>query len=162
MGTMASQITSLTIVYSTVYSNADQRKHQRSASLAFVRGIHRGPVNSPHKWPVTRKVFPFDDVIMIPRIGSWRSITKLYQNSTSSNSEGRWQTPAPVVISSFGSVSCCVYGPNRLFVITMNKPFLCYQVLYNISPVMTLILNNQILRHELFTFILVWNRRCKT
>ena len=57
-------ITSLTIVYSTVYSGADQRKHQSSASLAFVWGIHRGPVNSPHKWPVTRKMFPFDDVIM--------------------------------------------------------------------------------------------------
>ena len=64
MGTIASQITSLTIVYSTVYSDADQRKHQSSASLAFVRGIHRGPVNSPHKWPVTRKMFPFHDVIM--------------------------------------------------------------------------------------------------
>ena len=61
---MASQITSITIVYSSVYSGADQRKHQRSASLAFVRGIHRWPVNSPHKWPVTRKIFPFDDVIM--------------------------------------------------------------------------------------------------
>ena len=46
------------------YSDADQRKHQSSASLAFVRGIHRGPVNSTHKWPVTRKKFPFDDVIM--------------------------------------------------------------------------------------------------
>ena len=57
MDAMASQITSLTIVYSTVYSDADQRKHQSSASLAFVRGIHRGPVNSPHKWPVTRKYF---------------------------------------------------------------------------------------------------------
>ena len=64
MGTIASQITSLTIVYSTVYSGADQSKHQSSASLAFVWGIHRGPVNSPHKWPVTRKMFPFDDVIM--------------------------------------------------------------------------------------------------
>ena len=64
MGTIASQISSLTIVYSTVYSHADQRKHQSSASLAFVWGIHRGPVNSPHKWPVTRKMFPFDDVIM--------------------------------------------------------------------------------------------------
>ena len=64
MGTMASQITCLTIVYSTVYSGADQRKHQSSASLAFVRRIHRRPVNSPHKWPVTRKMFPFDDVIM--------------------------------------------------------------------------------------------------
>ena len=64
MSTIASQITSLTIVYSTVYSGADQRKHQSSASLAFVRGIHRGPVNSPHKGTVTRKMFPFDDVIM--------------------------------------------------------------------------------------------------
>ena len=64
MSTIASQITSLTIVYSTVYSDADQRKQQSCASLAFVWGIHRGPVNSPHKWPVTRKMFPFDDVIM--------------------------------------------------------------------------------------------------
>ena len=55
MSTMASQITGLMIVYSTVYSDADQRKHQSSASLAFVRGIHRRPVNSPHKWPVTQK-----------------------------------------------------------------------------------------------------------
>ena len=56
MGTIAYQITSLTIVYSIVYSDADQRKHQSSASLAFV-------------WPVTRKMFPFDDVIMgeVPR-----------------------------------------------------------------------------------------------
>ena len=64
MGSMASQIASLTIIYSTVYSGADQRQHQNSASLAFVRGIHRGPVNSPRKWPVTRKMFQFDDVIM--------------------------------------------------------------------------------------------------
>ena len=64
MDAIVSQITSLTIVYSTAYSDADQSKHQSSASLAFVRGIHRGPVNSPHKWPVTRKMFPFDDVIM--------------------------------------------------------------------------------------------------
>ena len=59
MGTMASQITSLTIVYSTLYSGADQRKHQSSASLDFV-----GPVNSSHKWPVTPIMFPFDDVIL--------------------------------------------------------------------------------------------------
>ena len=64
MGAIASQITSLTIVYSTVYSDADQRKPQSSASLAFVWGIHREPVNSPHKWQVTRKMFSFDDVIM--------------------------------------------------------------------------------------------------
>ena len=65
MGAMASQINSLTIVCSTVYEGADQRKHQSSASLAFVLGIHRAPVNSPHKWPVTRKMFPFDEVIML-------------------------------------------------------------------------------------------------
>ena len=65
MGAIASQITSLTTVYSTVYSGADQSKYQSCASLAFVWGIHRWPVNSPHKWPVTRKMFPFDDVIMI-------------------------------------------------------------------------------------------------
>ena len=61
---MASQITAVSSVYSTVCSGADQRKHQSSASLAFVRGIHRSPVDSPHKEPVTRNMFPFDDVIM--------------------------------------------------------------------------------------------------
>ena len=64
MGAVASQITSLTIVYSAVDSDADQRKH------------HRGPVNSPDKWPVTRKMSPFDDVIMALR---WTcAITTLY------------------------------------------------------------------------------------
>ena len=58
----------LTIVYSTVYSDADQRKNQSSALLVLVRGIHRWPVNSPHKWPVTRKMFPFDDVIMFTKL----------------------------------------------------------------------------------------------
>ena len=65
MSTMMSQITSLTIVYSSVYSDADQRKHQSSTSLAFMRGIHRWLVNSLHKGPVTRKVFPFNDIIMM-------------------------------------------------------------------------------------------------
>ena len=64
MSEMASQIISLSIVCSTIYSGADQSKHQSSTSLAFVQGIHRWPVNSPHKKPTTRKMFPFDDVIM--------------------------------------------------------------------------------------------------
>ena len=68
MGAIASQITGLTIIYSTVYSGADERKHQSSASLAFVWGIHRWPVKSPHKKPVTWKTFPLDDVIM----STWR------------------------------------------------------------------------------------------
>ena len=61
MGAMVSQIASLAIVYSTVNSGADQRKHQCSVSLALVRGIHRWLVNSPHKWPVKRKIFPSKD-----------------------------------------------------------------------------------------------------
>ena len=68
-GAMASQITSLTIVYSTVYSDADQRKHQSSASLAFVREIAVDQWTASYA-PVTRKMFPFHDVIMmwdIPR-----------------------------------------------------------------------------------------------
>ena len=64
IGAMASQITSLAIVYSIVYSRADQRTHHSSASVAFVWGIHRRPVNSPHKGPETRKIFSFDDVII--------------------------------------------------------------------------------------------------
>ena len=85
MGAIASQITSLTIVYSTVDSDADQRKHQSSASLAFMRGIHRGPVNSQHKWPVTRKMFPFDDAIMIkcePNVLNKISILWIVKSST--------------------------------------------------------------------------------
>ena len=65
MSALASQITSLTIVYSTVYSrHRAKKKNQTSASLAFVRRIPGWPVNSPHKGPVARKMFPFDDVIM--------------------------------------------------------------------------------------------------
>ena len=61
----ASQITCVSIVCITVCSGADKRKkHQSSASMAFVRGIHRRPMNSPHKGPVTRQMCPFDDVIM--------------------------------------------------------------------------------------------------
>ena len=95
MDAMASLITSLTIVYSFVYSEVDQRKHQavrhrtcagnspvtgefpaqRASNTENVciwwryheqdgRAIATTPVNSPHKWPVTRKMFPFDDVNM--------------------------------------------------------------------------------------------------
>ena len=69
MDTMTSQITNLTIVYLTVYPSADQRKYQSYASLAFVRGIHRWPVSFTHKGPVTRKMFPFDDVTMFLLFG---------------------------------------------------------------------------------------------
>ena len=73
MSPIASQIASLAIVYASVWSGVNQRKHQSSASLAFVRGIHHWPVNSPHKWPVTRKMFPFDDVTMCYNDVPWVS-----------------------------------------------------------------------------------------
>ena len=58
----------------TVGSGGDRRKHQSSASLAFVRGLHRWPMNSPKKRPVTRKMFPFDDVIVRISIASGRGV----------------------------------------------------------------------------------------
>ena len=78
MSVIAFQITSLTIVYSSVYSGRVQRKHQSSVLLAFVRGIHRIPVNSPHKGPVTRKMFPFDDVIMWDEIHIQTGLFSIY------------------------------------------------------------------------------------
>ena len=87
MGAIASKITSLKIVYSTVYSDTDQRKHQSSASLAFVWGIHRRPVNSPHKWPVTRKMFPFDDVIMNPSIIMMSTLSLLVAPDVADNDD---------------------------------------------------------------------------
>ena len=65
MSAVASQITSVSIVYSTVCSGEDQRKHQISMSLAFVWGIHWLLVDSLHKSPVVPKMFPVDDVIML-------------------------------------------------------------------------------------------------
>ena len=64
MSTIASQTTSLTIVSSTVYSDADKKKTSKLRVTGLCAGIHRGPVNSPRKWPVTLEMFPFDDVIM--------------------------------------------------------------------------------------------------
>ena len=77
MSVIASQITSLTIVYSTVYSGTDQRDNQSFTSLALVRGIRRWPVNFLHKGTVTRKRFPFDDVIMT-RQGSGKKQLTVY------------------------------------------------------------------------------------
>ena len=72
MSVMASLISDVSIVYLTICVEADQRKHQSSSSLAFVRGIHQWMVNFSHKGPVMWKMFPFDDVIMI-----WKCFTTL-------------------------------------------------------------------------------------
>ena len=78
MSMMVSQIAGVSIVYSNICSGVDQRKHQSSVSLAFVRGIHRWPENSPHKGPVKRKMFPFDDVIMFLKEMGPRAIIQLW------------------------------------------------------------------------------------
>ena len=84
MSPMASQITGVSIVCSNVYSGADRRKHRSSTSLAFVRGIQRSSVDSPHKGPVTLKMFPFDDVIMIMRspllLDTGRTVSRQWQH----------------------------------------------------------------------------------
>ena len=92
-----------TIVYSTVWSDADQRKHQSSALLTFVWGIHRWPVNSPHKWPVTRKMFPFDNVItLILVIDGWGRY--LLWNVPPMNVIGCYWWPRSVVVHVKGLV----------------------------------------------------------
>ena len=92
MGTIASQITSVSIAYSAVCSDPDQRKHQSSASLAFVRGIHRLPVNSPHKGQVTRKMFPFDYVIMPHVFTLWPTNTIPEINLDNTSYVRTWHT----------------------------------------------------------------------
>ena len=73
----------------TVYSVTYQRKHQSSPSLAFVRGIHWRPVNSPHIRPVTRKMFPFDDVIMIT--SAWHVSLKQNKWSLRYDNYRKWE-----------------------------------------------------------------------
>ena len=113
MSAMESQITSLTIVYSTVYSGSAQRKHQSSASLAFVRGIHLWPVNSPHKRPVMRKILPFDDVIMSSTIVITLPSPPLYSPSYF----GRHYTMMCGI-----KISSIIYS-KEVFVIVMNWSF---------------------------------------
>ena len=81
MGAMASQITSLANVDSSVYSATDEKTSKLRVTGLCV-GIHRWPVNSPHKWPVMRKIFPFDDVIMLfmfPKINPTRQVLRCYR-----------------------------------------------------------------------------------
>ena len=107
---MASQITGVSIICSTVFSGAGQRKHQSSAWLAFVRGIHRWPVDSPHKGPVTRKMFPFDYVIIktecVDMMGSQQSPSSIewpFGKSTSETITYDW-------MASKRSTDYCITG----------------------------------------------------
>ena len=101
MNAMASQITGVSIVYSAVYSGADQRKW--SASLASVREIHRWPVNSPHKGSVTRKMFPFDDIIMFKiQLGYILALDIFYMHVVSA-------------VPNFGSVFLIIWPTNSKY-----------------------------------------------
>ena len=106
---MASQITSLTIVYSTVYSGAGQSKHQSSASLAFVRDIHRWPVHSPHHGPVTRKMFSFDNVIIFEILYLMHFIYALFAPSKYHNAF-HWK----MWIYREGNQICCIHGSMQM------------------------------------------------
>ena len=96
MSLMAPQITSISTVCSTVSSGTHQRKHQSHVSLAFVRGIHRWPVDSPHKGPITRKMLPFGDVIMILMI---TVVLQISRNNASVAT--KLAKPKPLVMYSF-------------------------------------------------------------
>ena len=96
--TIASQIFSVSIIYSTVCSGADQIKNQSPASLASVKGIHRWPVNSPHKWLVTWKTFPFDDVIMVQHD---------HTNATRDKWRAWWSIMYPVGVINVWSCTNC-------------------------------------------------------
>ena len=134
MGTIASQITSLTVIYSTVYSDADQRKHQSSESLAFVRGIHRLPVNSPHKWPVTRKMFPFDDVIMRRHDIDWLGSIIFIMLYCSGNivkldlPHGCWNTSHTWVLVLVDTMVWCIFGTRTSATIFVTYAILCHWV----------------------------------
>ena len=102
MSTIASQIICDIIVYSTLRSGADQRKHQSFASLAFVRGIHRWSVNSPHKGPVAPKMFPFDDVIMPPATVNTHVKTTVTVSELKSCSNHTYASQARTVVNTSG------------------------------------------------------------
>ena len=126
MSTVASQITSLTIAYSIVYLIANQRKHQSFALLAFVRGIHQRPVDSPHKGSVTLKMFPFDDVIMWKlKVVTWRQLFhhRLHCRLTLSN------PPVPRVTMKFSSWQFLVIS------VFLNKNKTCTCVWARSQPV---------------------------
>ena len=95
MSAVASQISSVLLVCSTVCSNAYKKKHQSFASLAFVRGIHRCPVDSLHKGPVTWKKLPFDDVIMGIQSEYLMPIESVPRNYGSPWANGGPRAPSP-------------------------------------------------------------------
>ena len=117
MSAIASQITGVSSVCSNVCSGADQRKHQSSASLAFVKGIHRWPVDSPRKEPVMQTMFPFDDGIMaMPWCGHVTAITSLNRCWPSSMTSlcPNGCPKVNEIYKIWGEMSCCLHGSRFL------------------------------------------------
>ena len=113
MGTVAFQITSLTIVYSTVYSGADQIKPQSSASLAFLKVIHRWP---EHKGLVTRKMFPFDDVIMRVMTGLLNRLNSEFNhNVNNTETRSRLKEMYCLLLMRWQAVLKFVFGRNKIY-----------------------------------------------
>ena len=157
MSAMASQITCLTIVYSTVCSGANQIKHQSSASLAFVRETHRWPVISPHKWPVTRKMSTFDDVNIYrtTRLVATRYV-KVWQNSCHGNVYKYWQSISGSLVDHMHSPiylagnsihklwkahSCHVrWGEKVQFHRTINRLWICRVTYIQFTPFNNIVL----------------------
>ena len=140
MSVMASLITSLTIVCLTIYLSGDQRKHQSSASPAFVRGIHRWLMNSPHKGPVTQKMSPLYDVIMLDVIIRWRSYCRRFYFFSINNYVGLKQTRASCrctisFLCQWTRPGACVFFPVPLQRIKSTWPSLSPCTVIN--PVLT-------------------------
>ena len=122
MSVMTSQITRVSIFYSTVCSGTDKKNHQSSTSLAFVRGIHRWPVNSLHKGPVMRKMFPFDDIMHkcdFFVISNWLSqLGCIHMSSIMQQLKSLWRSYAKLdqrICSSLVlAMVCCLFGAKPL------------------------------------------------
>ena len=130
MSAMASEITCVSILYSSVCSGADKRKHQISASLVIVRGIHRWPVNCPPKGSVKRKTFPFDDVIMNVRefcsqVFNWPKVSMGLCNGLKVN----WRQA--ITWSIDGPVCCRIYASSALYGLTLFNLTIDYSIVYS-------------------------------
>ena len=135
---MASQITGFSLLCSNVCSGADQREHANSASLAYVKGNQRWPLDSLHKGPVTEKIFPFHEGIMEKRntiscsparamgrlfkVIWWKlAILKMF-NGRKSQTTVPWVTVCVYLSNSICSPGCLV-----LYSVATNSVFMLLQ-----------------------------------
>ena len=173
MSEMVPQITSVSIAWSTISSGADQRKHQSYASLAFVRGIHRWPANSPHKRPVTRKMFPLDDVIMDGQ--AWFSNTfKCFVHRTGTcriahfdvctvcvKRLSHWLNQCMLIVTSDTRKHAqCIFGRNANMLCNNThlqiSPFWPFYISPNVSNIAT-VSSRETRQHDIFLLAQIWS-----